>query len=126
MKKVSDKYLLNLLREIVSRRAGGHCEWPGCNETNCDPHHVFSKEHKSIRYDADACVNLCCGHHTANTLSAHKSPEYFLHIIIYERVRDVRWLAEITKRKNMIVKFNDHFRVLWKEKLLNELRGVAA
>jgi len=124
--KVSDRYLLNLLRDVVSRRAGGRCEWPGCNEVACDPHHVFSKENKSIRYDPDVCLNLCCGHHTGNTLSAHQSPEYFLHIIIYERVRDVRWMAEANRRKNVIVKFNDQFRLSWKEKLQNELRGVAA
>jgi hypothetical protein len=122
---ISDKYLLNLLREVVSARANHHCEWPGCNETTCDPHHFFSKENKSIRYDPDACLFLCCAHHTGDFLSAHRSPAYFQHIIIYERVRDVRWLAEITRRKNQIVKYNDQFRSDWKDKLLNHLREAA-
>jgi hypothetical protein len=115
-----------MLREVVSMRAGGHCEYPRCFEKICDPHHFFTKENKSIRYDPDVCLYLCTGHHTSDHLSAHKSPAYFQHIIIYERVRDVQWLAEITGRKNQIVKFNNQFRVEWKERLQEELRRLAA
>jgi len=35
--KVSDKYLKDLLREVVSIRANGFCEFPGCINHQCDP-----------------------------------------------------------------------------------------
>jgi hypothetical protein len=37
MNKVSEEYLRDLLREIVSLRANNCCEYPGCKNTECDP-----------------------------------------------------------------------------------------
>jgi len=103
MNKVSDKYLLDLLREIVSVHAGGHCEYPGCKNTECDPHHWFSKKNLSIKYDFNSCLNLCSEHHTAGKVSAHKSPNLFRSIIINCEVRSAEWALESHKKAAQII-----------------------
>lgn len=118
--KVADKYNLDILRQVVSLLAGGCCEWFGCSNTECDPHHIFSRENKSTRYDPDNCVWLCNFHHRA----AEKEPNAFMAMMIY--LRGSRWIIELRNKKNLIVKFNDEFRALWKERLLEELRRLAA
>jgi hypothetical protein len=118
--KVSDKYLLNLLRQVVSIRAGGSCEFPGCSNTECDPHHIYSRENKSTRYDKDNCVWLCNEHHR----DAETRPNAFLSMMIY--LRGQKWIADLLNKKNKVVKFNDAFRAGWKEKLEDELRRLAA
>lgn len=119
--KVSDKYLLDLLREIVSARAGGRCEFPGCCETSADPHHWYSKKNLSIRYDPDACLYLCAEHHTGGALSAHRAPEAFKLYIVVSGVRSQEWADRILIKKNQIIVCNvDDYRLDWKEILLTE------
>jgi len=115
---VSDRYLLNLLREIVSIRADGHCEYPGCFETSCDPHHWYSKNNLSIRYDPDACLYLCAGHHTGSIWSAHRAPAGFQAKIIFNDVRSLGWVMQVEFKKNQIITIpvND-FRIEWKGRL---------
>lgn len=127
MNKVSDKYLRDLLRIIVDGRAGGFCEFPGCMERNCDPAHRWSKSNLSIRYNADACVNLCVHHHTADLFSAHKSPEDFWKFIIESGVRSREWEEEILIIKNKIITIPEsQFREKCKFKLLAEKELLAA
>jgi hypothetical protein len=52
------------IRRAVALRAGGHCEWPGCDApaARCDVHHIVHKENggeTSVRN----CVLLCGFHH---------------------------------------------------------------
>lgn len=117
---VSDKYVLNLLRDVVSARAGHKCEWPGCNKTECDPHHIFSRENKSTRYSPDNCAWLCNEHHRC----AEASRNEFTAMMV--EIRGVDWWIDLVHAKNQVVKFNDQFRAEWKERLQNELRGVSA
>lgn len=115
---VSDKNLLDLFRQIVGLRANWKCEFPGCNACGEDlnPHHVFSRENKSIRYDPFASLWLCTPDHQF----AHAEPTRFMATILIHRVRTVEWLNEVMTRKNQIVKFNNAFREQWKVKLLSE------
>jgi len=124
--KVSDKYLLDLLRQVVSLRAGGCCEYFGCPNIDCDPHHVYSRENKSIRYDPDSCLYLCVHHHTGGQFSAHHKPEAFRIMIISTGVRTVEWWEVVWVRSLEIVRFNDAFRQEWKERLQEELRRLEA
>ena len=39
--------------------------------------------------------------------------------------RSDEWAAELTRRKNEIVKFNDAFRAEWKIRLLDHIREAA-
>jgi len=112
---VSDKYNLDLFRKIVGERAGYRCEMPDCGKIgeNLNPHHFFSREEKSIRYDPLNGFWLCYGHHCF----AHNNSREFRKIILYNKVRTQEWLDELIIRKNQIVKVNNSFREDWKEKL---------
>jgi hypothetical protein len=86
-----------------------------------DPHHVFSREEKSIRYDAAYNgIWLCYNHHCF----AHNNSREFRKIIIYNKVRTREWWDELVRRKNQIVKFNNSYRIEQKEILLKELQEV--
>lgn len=123
---VSEKYLKELLREIVSIKAECHCEYPGCNEMICDPHHWISQENKSIRYDPEVCLFLCSRHHTGGPISAHRTPHTFKTLIISNGVRTQEWADQVSIKANQIVKFCDHFREEWKVKLMEELKRLGA
>lgn len=116
---VSDEYLLRLFREIVGSRAKWKCEFPGCNAFGKDlnPHHHFSRDNHSVRYDPENGLWLCTPHHNGNVFSAHRSPTWFLSMILLYEVRTPEWLEELTIKKNQIVKANNSFRCDWKNKL---------
>jgi hypothetical protein len=118
--KISDKYLRNLLREVVSHRAYGHCEFPGCSRSDCDPHHWKSKKNNAIKYDPDACINLCCEHHTSGVISAHGTPSNFKAIILC-RVRTPSWADSVMRKARQAVKDDNAFREKEKARLLEEL-----
>jgi len=122
---IAEKYLKDLLRQVVSLRAGGKCEFPGCINMQCDPHHAFSQSNNAIKYDPDACINLCADHHTGGNQSAHLSPLRFKKIIIENCVRSEEWADNILSIANQVVKDDKYFREVWKEKLLEELRRAA-
>lgn len=124
MAKVSDKYLRDLLRVVVSFRANNCCEFPGCVNCQCDPHHWASKKNNSIRNDYDACLNLCVGHHTGNQLSAHKSPRLFKLHIINCGVRTQAWADKVEQKARQAAKDTAEFREECKEKLLAEMKRL--
>lgn len=107
---VSDTYLLKLWREKVSKDA---CEVCGHAGEDCDPHHVFSREYKSVRYDPQNGVWLCNKCHRL----AEQHRILFIYTMIGKRGRV--WWEELTERRNKIVKFNNSFREDWK-KILTE------
>lgn len=82
-----DKELLALWREVVFKQAGGRCEYPGCRKAEyLNAHHIYSRSHRSTRYDPSNGMCLCSGHHTLNRNSAHHDPD-FKEIIIAAGVR---------------------------------------
>lgn len=120
----SDAYLLKLWDEICRKNAGNKCEFPGCKNTETlVSHHLFSRRNKSVRYCPENAMLLCCGHHTANVVSAHRSPDLFKQLIITNGVRPAEWFDDVFRKKNMIVKDADA-RQEWGEKLQTELRKV--
>jgi len=119
--RISEKYLKDLLREVVSLRAAGRCEFPGCINVQCDPHHAYSQSNNAIKYDFDACINLCSLHHTAQANSAHKSPYFFKQIIIENLVRSEEWFDAVMVKAHTQRKDDNYFREEWKAKLLAEL-----
>jgi hypothetical protein len=122
---ISDKYLTDLLRQVVSLNASGVCEWPTCNSTICDPHHYFSRDNNAIRWDADSCLWLCSSHHTG-TISAHHEPMIFEAVIIYYQIRTAEWLQSVIEKRNMVVKDTPDYRQECKAKLLTQLDWMAA
>jgi hypothetical protein len=115
------------LRQVVSARAAGHCEFPACSNTECDPHHWRSKKNLAIRYDPDACLYLCAKHHTGGAHAAHKIPNLFKIIIISSGVRSQEWANTVEQKKNLIITgFKEAFRETCKEQLEDELRRLAA
>ena len=100
-KKLRDK-LDNLWAEIVKQRAGNKCEY--CDKTTyLNSHHIFSRSNLSVRWSLNNGTCLCSGHHTLNTLSAHKAPMEF-----DEWIRDKRgylWYTDLRKEANQIKKW---------------------
>ena len=124
---MTEKKLLILLRVVVAARAGGMCEFPGCTNTDCDPHHVGGRGN-AVLYDPDTCINLCGGpkgHHVCGRLSAHGTPEFFKQAIISSGVRSAEWFEEVNRKKNIIVKDADA-RQEWGERLQKELKRAVA
>lgn len=116
--------LESLLRETVAKRAGYYCEFPGCQNTNCDPHHVGGRGH-AVLYDPDCCIYLCggpYGHHVYGPVSAHGTPAIFKTIMIENGVRSEKWFQTVNKKKNTIVKDTKEYRNMWKEKLRAALK----
>jgi hypothetical protein len=122
---VSEKSLLLLLRDVVSARASGRCEFPGCQKTDADPHHAGGRGN-AVLFDPDTCINLCACHHTSGATSAHGTPEAFKAAIINTKVRPYDWFDGVRFKANQVVKDTAEFRAEWKERLLNELRRAAA
>ena len=123
---ISERYLKNLLRDVVSLRAGEKCEFPGCINHQCDPHHAYSQSNNAIKYDQDCCINLCAGHHTGNTISAHRSPLQFKKIMIINGVRSEEWFDQVMVKAQVRQKDDKYFREEWKFKLMEELKRLGA
>jgi hypothetical protein len=120
MKKTSDEICLGLFRVVVSGQAGGRCEI--CRAPEGDPHHIYSRDNKAVRYDPINGIWLCNVHHRWAEGMGTKG---FIRYLVNTRLRSPDWETTLTKRKNGIVKFNDSFRSEWKELLLDHLRGAA-
>jgi len=114
MKKVSDKTLLRMWREVGLMNAGHKCEYPNCsvNYTQLHPHHFYNKKNQSVRYDPMNCIILCHQHHTNGNEAAHLDP-FFLDKLLKNKVRTEEWLKELTDRKNVVVKNNQFFKENW-------------
>jgi hypothetical protein len=123
---VSDAYLKDLLRQVVCLKAHGHCEYPGCPVAGEDlnPHHFFSVDNNSLRYNDEACLWLCTPHHTGITESAHLSPEAFNDLILSRGVRSYGWFLNLIATKNQIIRNDNDFRVICKGRLLEKLQEL--
>lgn len=121
-KKVAESGVLKLWGKVVIARARNTCEYPGCkvNFTQLHPHHYFNRKNKSVKYDPDNGIALCHIHHTNGNEAAHLDPD-FKEKWLKSGKRDEGWLDRLTKKKNMTVKDNDEYRLMWKEDLLKEL-----
>jgi hypothetical protein len=98
LSRPSDKELLKLWREIALLRAKGKCEYPFCQKTeHLNAHHIYTRSHKSVRYEVDNCLILCAGHHSLNTNSAHKDPD-FLNILVATGVRSKKFFEDLRVR----------------------------
>lgn len=122
MDKVSDKYLNSLFRIVVGSRAGWRCEVCDHVGDDCQAHHIYSRDNKSVRYDPINGAWLCNYHHrVAEDLGTKK----FIVYLNDTRTRPEGWREELISRKNQIVKANNAFREYWKEKLLGMLKEAA-
>ena len=70
-----DKLLDDLCSKITAKRANYVCEKCG-SDYNCSTHHIFSRRHRSTRWDLRGLIYLCSKHHTLDTYSAHQSKEF--------------------------------------------------
>lgn len=124
--KVSDKYNLDLFRQVVGARAHWKCEYPFCHASGHDlnAHHWIGKDNKAVRYMPDNGIYLCTFHHTAGYPSAHGNPDLFRMNLFMSGVRTINWLNILTVAAGEIVKFNNSFREDWKEKLMAELKRL--
>jgi len=61
----------------VKERDGFMCQKCGSKDKQLNSHHIFSRSHKSTRWDIDNGITLCAGCHTLGNGSAHKDPEIF-------------------------------------------------
>lgn len=97
-RKKSEKDLLNLWQELIKLRAGYKCEYPNCPKTEyLNAHHIYSRIHKSTKFDPDNGMCLCSGHHSLTSLSAHHDPD-FKDIIIKSGVRTAELYQKIKMR----------------------------
>jgi hypothetical protein len=122
--RISEKYLKDLLREVVSLRAAGRCEFPGCINVQCDPHHAYSQSNNAIKYDFESCINLCDTHHNNSSAAPHRSKLQFKKIMIENLVRSEEWFDAVMCKAHTQRKDDNYFREEWKAKLLAELKRL--
>ena len=97
-RKKSENELMDLWQKIIKSRAGYKCEYPNCYKTDyLNAHHIYSRIHKSTKFDPDNGMCLCSGHHTLTSLSAHHDPD-FKDIIIKAGVRTAELYQKIKMR----------------------------
>lgn len=97
---------MNKLDELWSLkvRSVGVCERCG-RTTHLNPHHIYSRSNRAVRWDLNNGICLCSGCHVLCTDSAHKAPADFI-----DWVKDYRgsvWWARLVVQKNKIVKDQD-------------------
>lgn len=121
---VSDKYLNVLFRTVVGSRAGWRCEGEVCGHVgdDCQAHHIYSRDNKSVRYDPLNGAWLCNYHHRLAEIMGTKD---FIVYLYNTKKRPEGWREELITRKNQIVKANNSYREYWKEKLLSMLKEAA-
>lgn len=121
-KKAQDKELLKLWGDVCKKRASNKCEYPECSvkATRLQAHHYFNRKNKSVRYDPMNAICLCAVHHVLGNDSAHLDPD-FKEKWLCSGKRPLNWLDELTKRKNIIVKDNNDYRLEWLNRLKQEL-----
>lgn len=122
IKKPSDRQLLGLWQEIVKTRAKYRCEYPNCIKNQyLNAHHIYSRSHKSTRYDPDNGICLCSGHHSLNNNSAHKNPD-FKEIIINSGIRSKQFWDILERKAKSPAKLDLSMELLY---LTNELKKYA-
>ena len=97
-----DKQLDNLRSKIIAKRANYVCEYCG-SDYDCSPHHIFSRRHKSTRWNLQDMIYLCAKHHTGGSYSAHQSKE-FTTIWIKDYIGETLYY-ELERKSNQIRKW---------------------
>ena len=104
-KKASDSWLNKQLDQLWSkcvRESVGRCELCGRTspEVVLHAHHIYSRTHRSTRYDLDNSVCLCMGCHL---YTAHKSVQEFADWV-YEKLGQEK-LDALRKKAHTTVKY---------------------
>lgn len=120
---VSDKYCLALFRLAVAERAGWKCEICGHSGDDCQAHHIYSRDNKSVRYDPDNGLWVCNVHHR---WAEEMGVRFVVEFLCNTRTRTDRWREKLATKKNTTVKCNGLYRLEWTDRLLNEIKGKAA
>lgn len=64
LRKKAEKELDGLWGDIIRKRGGGKCAWPGCGRSGNQPHHFFHRAQGNVaRWSTDNGCLLCFGHH---------------------------------------------------------------
>lgn len=112
-----DRQLDDLCSKIVAKRANYVCEY--CrSDYDCSPHHIFSRRHKSTRWDSRDMIYLCAKHHTGDSYSAHQSKE-FSEIWIKNYIGE-KLYNELEQKSNQIKKWTKQE----KKDLVKELKEI--
>ena len=98
----SDSLCLELFRALTEMRANGRCEICGAPEG--DPHHIYSRGNKAVRYDA--VYNglwLCNIHHRwAEEIGTKELIKY----LTDTKTRSKEWAKELNISKNFALFFS--------------------
>ena len=78
-RKAEVKRLDALWSKAVIERDGRRCRY--CKQSGNQPHHIFSRRHRSTRWDVDNGITLCWHHHFH---LAHGEPEMFREFLLKE------------------------------------------
>lgn len=98
MKAPKEKTLDKLWGEVVILEAGEKCARCGRGKPYLNPHHIFSRSNRSVRFDLDNGICLCSGHHTLCNDSAHKAPLDFAEWI--KKERGEKWYNSLRLKAN--------------------------
>lgn len=106
MTKQEIKLLDQMLSRVVKDKAKYICEKCGKQTTSVQPHHIFSRSKRSVRWDLDNIIVLCAGCHMLCNDSAHKNPIEFLEFLLDKRGKV--WYNRLRKKARQIVKYQDY------------------
>ncbi len=103
--KKLEKEALSLWKQVIRKKAGKRCEYPGCKKTKwLNAHHIESYSvNKGLRYNPMNGILLCSTHHKFGRLSAHKS-FCFVYQLLKNQVIRLDYLQRIYATKVEITK----------------------
>lgn len=114
MRKISEAMLDKRWGLIVRERAKHKCEH--CGKPGNQPHHIFSRNNRNVRWDIDDGVCLCVSCHTFNNyFSAHRTPTEFTFWLIRYKGKAFLNKLRIKAQKHVL---NDQ---IFRQKKLKEL-----
>jgi len=123
IRESKDSFLNKKLDELWSKavRAKGYCELCGRKppEVVLHAHHIYSRTHRSTRYDLDNSVCLCMGCHL---YTAHKSVQEFSDWIC-EKLGSEK-LDALRKKAHTIVKYTKEDKLRMIEELKKTLDNI--
>ena len=124
IKRPSNKQLDDLWRKAVYLKAGNVCEYPGCRKNDyLNPHHIYSRSRKSVRWDVENGIALCSGHHCLTNESAHKDPN-FLRVLVKGGVRTQKFLDKLERKAKAPAKIDRCLEKLALEKEIRLLKKI--
>lgn len=109
-RKRLEKQLDILWRQRVLEKFSSSCAVCG-RKNGIQAHHIFSRTHKSTRWDIENGIALCSGHH----LWAHREPEEFRRFLIH-RLGEEKYNELYEKSRKP-----SHFSISDLERILEEL-----